>query len=136
MSKHTASYLAYIWEFLREHRDRRLAQRYATNPRHEAALAWHDGNNHLTARAVLLDLSNSGARVCVGAIVPNQGHVWVRLVEPEHTDWVPATIVGCRARRKRQSSDVRLRFDKDCPYSFFKAAVNGFHASDGYMTLR
>lgn len=135
MSKHDHAYLAYIWEFLRVKPNRRLSTRYSVDPNHEACLAWPGDDGHSFTEAKILDLSQSGARVVVDVVAPQGGHVWLRLSAPESTDWVAATIVRTRIDRWHCRSELRIRFEKPCPYEFFKAAINGFSTKAGYMTI-
>ena len=135
MAKHDHAYLAYIWEFLRTRRNRRGTTRYNVNPEHEACLAWPKDDGHAFAEAKIQDLSQSGARVVVDVVAPQSGHVWLRLSAPESTDWVEATIVRIKIDRWHCRSELRIRFDTPCPYDFFKAAINGFSAKAGYMTI-
>ncbi|SIO59277.1 hypothetical protein SAMN05444166_5988 [Singulisphaera sp. GP187] len=110
--------------------DRRSASRYDTGPTY-VVLSWTEGETLLSVVATLRDISLSGGSAlaknapCVGTMA------WFRLQGDDTSPWVAATIVavsktGLLGRGPRL---IRWKFPEACPYLIFKAAINGFSAS-------
>jgi hypothetical protein len=107
--------------------DRRTAMRYATKGT-LAVIGWSVGAEYQTIAATLIDISLGGFMASVETFPPLGEAVWLRLDGENPSPWIKASVVGTdktglfRWTRRR----VRLRFLEDCPYEFFKAAIEGF----------
>jgi hypothetical protein len=107
--------------------DRRGSQRYATRGT-PAVIGWSVGEEYRTIPATLIDISLGGFAAAVETFPPSGEAVWLRLDCENPSPWLKATVVATsksgyfRWARRR----VRLRFLENCPYEFFKAAIEGF----------
>lgn len=105
--------------------DRRSSPRY--NVVEDAAwLGWRDETEFQTRHALILDVSLRGASITADE-VPETERVWICLDGPTPTDWIEARVVGV-VRTRMGPHKLRLAFENQCPYAFFKAAVYGFEA--------
>jgi hypothetical protein len=107
--------------------DRRTAPRYATKGT-AAVIGWAVGEEYRTIPATLIDISLGGFSAWVEAFPPRGEAVWLRLDGEKPSPWVKASVVeanttGCLFWTRKR---VRLRFLENCPYDFFKAAIDGF----------
>lgn len=114
--------------------DRRGAPRYAANGLCQAWLGWFEGGEQRNTPAEIVNLSMTGALVKVVAAPPAQQPVWLRLEQPQPSDWFEATIVEVRKRCWRKAF-VRLALKNSCPYDVFTAALKGFREPAGRITM-
>jgi hypothetical protein len=75
-----------------------------------------------SCNAQILDLSQSGMSLLSEARPIEGQPVWVRLQEPNTTEWVEAQLRGVTVKEHGKFL-VRLMFREACPYDFFKTAV-------------
>jgi hypothetical protein len=134
MSKRQQTYITRLWDAFRQSKDRRAAPRYSTSESLAACLCWHVGEEHKYTQSEILNVSTTGLLLQVVESPPEHAKVWVRLEEPNPTDWVEADVVRVESRWGEPKT-ARLRFRESCPYDIFKAAVNGFAGKNGFMTL-
>ncbi len=101
--------------------DRRSSRRYSVE-KIEAELCWHDGEQHRTCSATILNLSLGGTLLLAEALPPVSETVWFRLQDEEVPEWDEA--VALQARRVGSGGYlIRLKFSVHCPYDVFKRVV-------------
>ena len=106
--------------------ERRVSPRYKV-VEDEAWLGYLVGEEFQTCQALILDVSLRGAMITADT-VPKTEKVWLSLNGPSQTDWIEAKVVAV-ARTWRGPHKLRLAFETNCPYAFFKAAVYGFEST-------
>jgi hypothetical protein len=112
--------------------DRRAAPRYPADAALTCLLALPSGTASPAVErpAVLIDLSQTGARLTVAAgVAVDVGPAWLRLVEPVPSAWVAGRLVAIETPgwwRRHAPIVVRLAFAEPCPYEVFRLAVSGF----------
>lgn len=114
--------------------DRRGAPRYATEGTCRAWLGWFEAGEQRNTTAEIVNLSMTGALIKVVAAPAPDQPVWLRLEEPQNSDWFEANIIEVHKRRWRKTF-VRLAFKNSCPYDVFTAALKGFRTPAGRITL-
>jgi hypothetical protein len=134
MSKNRTPYITRLLDLVRQSKDRRGAPRYSPSESVAACLCWHAGKEHQYTKSEILNVSMTGVMLRVVEVPPENAPVWVRLEEPNPTDWVEADVVRVN-NHWGEPKTARLRFREPCPYDIFKAAVNGFASKNGFMTL-
>jgi hypothetical protein len=105
--------------------ERRNAPRY---PARDAlgVLGWWEGAHYQTARCLMLDLSQNGARVVSDeAPADPDTPIWLCLAGDQPSDWIAARAVEIRAT-PGQAYVVRMAFHEPCPYDVYKNVVPGF----------
>ena len=105
--------------------ERRESPRYRA-VEEEAWLGRQVGDAFQTCRALILNVSLRGALI-VADEVPETAKVWICLNGSAPTEWVEARVVGV-VRSRRGPHRLRLAFETNCPYEFFKTAVYGFES--------
>ncbi|WP_406701239.1 hypothetical protein V5E97_29930 [Singulisphaera sp. Ch08] len=110
--------------------DRRSASRYIAGLTN-VILGWTEAETPRSVVARLRDISLEGGSA-LAKIAPHAGTTaWFRLQGDDASPWIAVSIVaisrtgllGCGPRL------VRWKFPEACPYHVFKAAINGFSAS-------
>jgi hypothetical protein len=116
-----------LFQFLRSS-FRAVGEAHRTNPRRHtstpARLAWDQGGKQHTVRGRLVDISRAGAAVLTASIPPLQTHARLRLVGPEPTPWIEASILGVENESPWRYR-VRLKFAEPCPTYLLRVAVLG-----------
>jgi hypothetical protein len=133
MSKHFPQYLSNIFQGGKKSKNRRQAQRYSPSDELNVCLGWNQGTEYRYSTARLVNLSVSGALLQPKELPPVGQPFWLRLDDPDTPEWIEAKIVEVKDPMLGEKV-LRLVFKQDCPYAFFKAAVNGFKPADGFMT--
>ena len=113
--------------------DRRSAPRYPTSGT-AAVIGWTEGGEQRTIAATLIDISMGGFSAWVETFPPREGTVWLHLDGEDPSTCLKASVIatiktGCLFWTRRQ---VRFRFVDDCPYDFFKGAIEGFTYENHY----
>jgi PilZ domain-containing protein len=133
MNKNRNEHITRLWEVVRRSRDRRGAPRYTPSGDVIAQLSWRDGEEYRYLPAKIMNLSTTGALLQVRADVALGGPYWVRLEQPESTNWLEGEVLRTEKIRGDERH-LRMTFRESCPYEFFKAAINGFQQQGTLMT--
>jgi hypothetical protein len=135
MAKHLPPFIDNLWNGAGRSKNRRQAPRYSPTRDLELCLGWKEGEEYHYSSAKLANISVAGALVLPTALPPVGQPFWLRIDDPRCQEWIEATIVEAKDSLLGQKT-LRLAFRESCPYSFFKAAVSGFNAQNGYMTTK
>ncbi len=106
--------------------NRRKWERYAV-AEDQAWLGWWEGRVYRKSPAVMLDISEGGARVVAQTAPPRRATVWVCIAGAHKTEWIEASVLGV-TKGSDGSSELRMAFREVCPYAFFEVAVYGYPA--------
>ncbi len=99
-------------------------------PRFDAAdnrvwLGWWLGEtNFVCTAARIINISQGGALLSPQDPPPQDRPCWLCLGVPEPVDYVEVAVLEVTANRVGQFA-VRLAFREPCPFSFFKAVIEG-----------
>jgi hypothetical protein len=103
--------------------DRRGSVRYAArNVR--VSVCWQPDEIQESCLGTLVDISMGGALLEVDGNPPLDGHMWIRLEQDQHSEWVE---VKCLSTLPKTNDKLVLRvaFQDGCPYSLFRTVVWG-----------
>ena len=106
--------------------NRRIWERYAV-AEDQAWLGWWEGRVYRKSPAIMLDISEGGARLVAETAPPRRATVWVCIAGRHKTEWIEASVLGV-SRDDDGSSVIRMAFREACPYAFFEVAVYGYPA--------
>ena len=97
--------------------DRRTTCRYLA-VEHNAMVTWWSGEDFREVHTLFVDLSQSGGLLVVAELPPTD-EIFLRLVRPHETDWVPARV--CRVLAKRRGMyRLGIQFPRTCTYEVFR----------------
>jgi hypothetical protein len=100
------------------------------SPRFEAGLNrvwlgwWKGEHEFVSTSARIVNISLGGAMLCPENPPPQDRPCWLCLGIPDPVEYVEVAILDVVASRQGQFA-VRLEFREPCPYSFFKAVIDG-----------
>jgi len=134
MSKNREAYLTRHSEEVRRSKDQRASPRYSPSGNPTVSLSWQEGEETRSTRAVIVNLSMTGALLKVETFPKVNEPVKIRMEEPVQTEWLEATVLKVERSWFRRKT-ARIMFRDNCSYELFTAAVNGFAGNDGFMTL-
>jgi hypothetical protein len=104
--------------------ERRQYERYPS-AEDQAWLGWWEGRVYRRSPAMLIDISQGGAKVVSEIPPPRRSTIWMCIDGPRRTEWVEAEVVEV-VRLDDGTAQVRMAFREVCPYAFFEVAVYGF----------
>jgi hypothetical protein len=99
--------------------ERRKEPRYAP-VLDRAYLGWWERETFRTELGRLDNISTGGAALQLDGWPAVGETVWLSVVGPNATDWVPARLLGCHGQT------VRMMFAEPMPYDLFREVVLGF----------
>jgi hypothetical protein len=100
------------------------------NPRFEAGANrvwmgwWKNEEEFVTTTARIVNISLGGSMLCPENPPPQDRPCWLCLGIPEPVEYVEVAVLEVVTSRQGQYA-VRLQFREPCPYSFFKAVIEG-----------
>lgn len=133
MNKNRNEHVTRFWEVVKRSKDRRCAPRYTPSGDVIARLSWREGEEYCYTPAKIMNLSTTGALLQVQEEIPLGVPIWLRLDEPEPTNWLEGLVLRTEKLRGTERH-LRVTFRESCPYEFFKATINGFQQQGSLMT--
>lgn len=104
--------------------ERRKSPRYAAGTNQVWIGWWSDGGAFVTTAARIVNISLGGAYVSPESPPPQDRPSWLCQGIPEPVDSVEVGVIEVVASRQGQYG-IRVKFREPCPYSFFKAVIDG-----------
>lgn len=108
--------------------ERRKSPRYAAGMNQVWVGWWTDEETFATTSARIVNISLGGAFVSPESPPPQDRPCWLCQGVPEPVDSVEVEVVEVVSTRQGQFG-VRVKFREPCPYSFFKAVIDGTGAA-------
>lgn len=104
--------------------DRRKSPRYLAGTNRVWVGWWNNEAAFVTTAARIVNISLGGVFVSPDTPPPHDRPCWLCLGVPEPVDSVEMNVIEVVTTRQGQFG-VRAQFREPCPYSFFKAVIDG-----------